>query len=646
MLDNKDVKLIHWSPDGEAFRVADSNAFSKHVLPNYFKHNNWQSFIRQLNIYGFMKLTDTMMAQAGITPTAGSASASSSGQPQTDWSFRHPLFLRRFPRRMEEIKRRTPKQPKLDYADSAAAWESAKASRAAAEKAAAATSGGSQSGASSSRASPASATSQQAPATASGSTSTTNSSAASSKAAATAAPKRKSNGAGAAAAASAGGNQNQNQISNAAAASSSSASTSSAAAVATSAAALAAAATPPAFVPSLSAIPTNGTVSLPGSTVNSAASTPLTGLHNHSSIVPSRLKSSASSTASSSSRGSSDRIGGGSGGCGSSATSATTVEDVGCEDDLLGSDDGTSQPIALIAGKSEAASGAAGATSASNGADGTPAARLNRQVIAMQRQMNGMQRTMKQMAQAQAKAIALTAGVLATQLAGRDSSMSSIQELQDSLAQWQNACETAATAPTGSKRPVIGGIGGMPMSKRRRGKRACPSGLATGHSDADDGLMDDDEDRCCFLLDDGFGDEDIEHHHQQLAHVSVSERAAKLGLGLSLSAPPPPLLQHHSGQPGFMATSSSGAGASTSAAAPVSGLLIGGGAGGVGVPRQVPMFGYGYGSLSSLYGGPDDVMPGSELDGEGTALSVADGEMSFDEGEMATSTSTSTRRRR
>lgn len=41
--------LISWSENGELFSVSNPTAFSKIVLPQYFKHNNWQSFVRQLN---------------------------------------------------------------------------------------------------------------------------------------------------------------------------------------------------------------------------------------------------------------------------------------------------------------------------------------------------------------------------------------------------------------------------------------------------------------------------------------------------------------------------------------------------------------------------------------------------------------------
>jgi hypothetical protein len=47
--------LISWQPDGNSFLIKKVNEFSEIVLPKYFKHSNIQSYIRQLNMYGFSK---------------------------------------------------------------------------------------------------------------------------------------------------------------------------------------------------------------------------------------------------------------------------------------------------------------------------------------------------------------------------------------------------------------------------------------------------------------------------------------------------------------------------------------------------------------------------------------------------------------
>jgi len=49
--------LISWSPNGKSFIIRNQAKFAKDVLPLYFKHNNMASFIRQLNMYGFRKIT-------------------------------------------------------------------------------------------------------------------------------------------------------------------------------------------------------------------------------------------------------------------------------------------------------------------------------------------------------------------------------------------------------------------------------------------------------------------------------------------------------------------------------------------------------------------------------------------------------------
>jgi HSF-type DNA-binding len=74
MLEDRSIQhLISWSNTNESFVMSPSNEFSK-VLAQYFKHTNISSFVRQLNMYGFHKVSDVFH----------------SGSPDsTMWEFRH-----------------------------------------------------------------------------------------------------------------------------------------------------------------------------------------------------------------------------------------------------------------------------------------------------------------------------------------------------------------------------------------------------------------------------------------------------------------------------------------------------------------------------------------------------------------------------
>ncbi|KAK9684842.1 hypothetical protein RND81_10G236400 [Saponaria officinalis] len=49
-------QVVCWSENGHSFVVWDPHDFSNNLLPKYFKHNNFSSFMRQLNTYGFRKI--------------------------------------------------------------------------------------------------------------------------------------------------------------------------------------------------------------------------------------------------------------------------------------------------------------------------------------------------------------------------------------------------------------------------------------------------------------------------------------------------------------------------------------------------------------------------------------------------------------
>jgi len=56
LVNEGDPDLVGWSENGKSFIVKDQNLFAKRVLPNFFKHQKMNSFVRQLNMYGFKKV--------------------------------------------------------------------------------------------------------------------------------------------------------------------------------------------------------------------------------------------------------------------------------------------------------------------------------------------------------------------------------------------------------------------------------------------------------------------------------------------------------------------------------------------------------------------------------------------------------------
>ncbi|PGH02401.1 hypothetical protein GX51_04709 [Blastomyces parvus] len=88
--------LISWSSSNESFVMSPSQDFSK-VLAQYFKHTNVSSFVRQLNMYGFHKVSDVFHT----------------GSPDSQmWEFKHGNgnFKKGDVAGLREIKRRASRQ--------------------------------------------------------------------------------------------------------------------------------------------------------------------------------------------------------------------------------------------------------------------------------------------------------------------------------------------------------------------------------------------------------------------------------------------------------------------------------------------------------------------------------------------------------
>ncbi|KNE61443.1 hypothetical protein AMAG_06269 [Allomyces macrogynus ATCC 38327] len=109
ILENGELKdIVSWSASGDSFLVHSPGEFARSVLPRYFKHSNFSSYNRQLNMWGFSKISNLASSPVSTVNSTNSRNGTTE-YIEPAWEFRHPFFQRGQVHLLVQIKRKSPK---------------------------------------------------------------------------------------------------------------------------------------------------------------------------------------------------------------------------------------------------------------------------------------------------------------------------------------------------------------------------------------------------------------------------------------------------------------------------------------------------------------------------------------------------------